>query len=360
MNGHGHGRAEENGERARRTSAYVYNPSEEEHDLPGHPESHRRIVAINQVLQRDGILERFLSVEATPIALERLTLVHTSAHVRRVEFYANRGGGYIDSDTYTQPCSYQAALDAAGGVVNLVEAVLSGRVRNGFALIRPPGHHAGPQQAEGFCLFNNIAIAARVAQREWQLDRILIVDFDVHHGNGTQEVFYDDPGVLYFSTHQSPLYPGTGHWREIGVGAGQGFTVNVPFPPGVGDEGYRRAFDEVLLPIAERYRPQLILVSAGYDGHWADPLAGMRLSIAGYATIVRRLLDLAALWCQGRIVMVLEGGYHLEALAHGVLTTLRLLEDPQAPASDPLGSSPYPERPVDDLLRAVREIHRLS
>ena len=351
---------EENGKQAHRTSAYVYNPSEEEHDLPGHPESHRRITAISQALQQDGILERFLSIEATPIPFEQLTLVHTPAYVQRIESYAGRGGGYVDPDTYMQPSSYQAALDAAGGVVNLVEEVLSGRVYNGFALVRPPGHHASSQQAEGFCLFNNIAIAARVAQREWQLDRILIVDFDVHHGNGTQEIFYDDPGVLYFSTHQFPLYPGTGHWKEIGVGAGEGFTVNIPLAPGVGDEGYRQVFDEVLLPIAERYRPQLILVSAGYDAHWADPLANMRLSIAGYATMIRRLLDLAALWCQGRIMMVLEGGYHLEALAHGVLTTFRLLEDPQAPPSDPLGPSPYRELPVDSILRSVREIHRLT
>ncbi len=355
-----HGNVGDGSEREQRPSAYVYNPSEEGHDLPGHPESHRRIIAAERALQQDGILKRFLSIEATPISLERLTLVHTPTYVRLVELYANQGGGYIDSDTYMQPASYKAALEAVGGAVNLVEAVLSGRARNGFALIRPPGHHAGPQQAEGFCLFNNIAVAARVAQAQWQLDRILIVDFDVHHGNGTQEIFWEDPGVLYFSTHQSPLYPGTGHWRDIGTGAGEGYTVNIPFPPQTGDEGYRRAFDEVLVPLAERYRPQLILASAGYDGHWADPLAGMQLSITGYATLVRRLLNLAALWCQGRLVMLLEGGYHLEVLAHSLLTTFRLLENPEAPLSDPFGRAPRPERPVDNLLRQVCEIHRLT
>jgi acetoin utilization deacetylase AcuC-like enzyme len=212
----------------------------------------------------------------------------------------------------------------------------------------------------GFCLFNNIAVAARFAQAEHRVDRILIVDFDVHHGNGTQAVFYRDPGVLYFSTHQYPFYPGTGDWREIGESEGEGYTVNIPFPYGVGDEGYRRAFEDVLVPITERYRPQLILVSAGYDAHWDDPLAGMQLSIAGYAEMVRQLIELAEAWCQGRLVIMLEGGYHLDVLAHSVLTTFRLLEHTSAPVSDPFGPAPRPERPVDDLLRRVREVHGLT
>ena len=340
-----------------RTSAFTYNPSEEDHDLPGHPENHQRMMAIRRLLHQDGILERFLSIEATPIDRARLEMVHHPDYVRLIETYAAQGGGYIDSDTYMQPGSYDAALDAVGGCVNLVEAVLAGRVRNGMALVRPPGHHAGPQQAEGFCLFNNIAVAARVAQREWQLDRILIVDFDVHHGNGTQEIFYADRGVLYFSTHQVPLYPGTGSVDERGTGDGLGYTVNVPLMPHVGDVGYARVFDEILAPLAARYRPQLILVSAGFDGHWSDPLASMDLSIAGYGKLVQRLLDLADEHCQGRLVIVLEGGYRYEVLAHSVLTTLHLLEDRQAAISDPLGPGPNAERPVDYILRKVREAH---
>ncbi len=341
-------------------TAYTYNPQEAEHDLAHHPESHKRIVAVSQLLQKEGILEQLRSVEATSITQERLTRVHSEEYIQLVKRRADQGGGYLDMDTYVRPFSYEAALTAAGGAVNLTEAVLSGRARNGFALIRPPGHHARPEQGMGFCLFNNVAVAARFAQAEHQLDRILIVDFDVHHGNGTQEVFYQDPGVLYFSTHQHPFYPGTGSRGEIGEGPGEGYTVNVPLPYRVGDEGYRRAFDEVLVPIVERYRPQLILGSAGYDAHWADPLAGMLLSITGYASLIRRLLELAEMWCQGRLVLVLEGGYHLDVLAHGVLTTLRLLQDVQAPVSDPLGPSPHPERPIDELLHEIREIHHLG
>lgn len=350
---------DEDGRRTRRMTAYTYNPAEEGHDLVGHPENHQRLVAIRRLLQQDGVLNRLRSVEATAIDLNRLARVHDRAYIQRVAWMADGGGGHLDPDTYVRPPSYEAALTAAGGAVSLTEAVLSGRVHNGFALIRPPGHHACPARGMGFCLFNNIAIAARTAQVEWQLDRILIVDFDVHHGNGTQDIFYRDPGVLFFSTHQWPFYPGTGALHEVGEGPGEGYTVNVPLPPLVGDTGYQRVFDQVLLPLAERYRPQLILVSAGYDAHWNDPLAHMQLSIAGYAALLRRLIELADTWCHGRLVMVLEGGYHLEALAHSVLTSLRLLEDPQASVSDPFGSAPRPERPIEDLLQEVRERHRL-
>ncbi len=357
---HASGRMEENGRRKRRTTAYTYNPAEEGHDLPGHPESHRRIEAVSRLLREDGILNRLRSVEATPVSLDRLMRVHSREYIQRVEQVADWGGGHLDPDTYVRPSSFEAALTAAGGAVNLVEAVLSGRAHNGFALIRPPGHHACPNRGMGFCLFNNIAIAARVAQAEWQLDRVLIVDFDVHHGNGTQDVFYRDPGVLFFSTHQWPFYPGTGSLRETGEGPGEGYTVNVPLPPRVGDTGYQQIFDQVLIPLAERYRPQLILVSAGYDAHWDDPLAHMKLSIAGYAALLQRLIELADTWCHGRLIVLLEGGYHLEVLAHSVLTTLRLLEDPAAPISDPLGPAPRPEQQVTNVLAQVRQHHRLS
>ncbi|MCD6289864.1 MAG: histone deacetylase [Anaerolineae bacterium] len=341
-------------------TAYTYNPPERRHELPGHPESPQRIAAINQVLRQDGILERLRSIEATPLDVEQIASVHDREYIRLVKRRAEEGGGYLDADTYIRPGTYEAAITAAGGVVNLTDAVLSGRVRNGFALIRPPGHHALPWQGMGFCIFNNVAIAARFARARHQVDRILIVDIDAHHGNGTQEIFYSDPGVLYFSTHQYPFYPGTGQRNEIGEGPGKGYTVNIPFPYHVGDEGYRRAFDEVLVPVAERYRPQLVLVSIGYDAHWAEPIAQMLLSIRGYAALVRHLIELANLWSRGRLVVMLEGGYHAQALGYGVLATLRLLEDPQSPISDPLGPAEWPEQPVDDLLRDVRKIHHLS
>jgi acetoin utilization deacetylase AcuC-like enzyme len=218
----------------------------------------------------------------------------------------------------------------------------------------------------GFCLFNNVAVATRAALDEFGLDRVLIVDWDVHHGNGTQEIFYDSPRVLYFSTHQYPHYPGTGHWRENGAGDGRGYTINVPLPPGVGDQGFAQIFDQLLTPLAERFRPGLILLSAGYDAHWSDPLAGLRLSLAGYRQMAQTIIRLAEELCQGRLVVVLEGGYHLEVLTCGVADLCRaLLRDPEpllaaGAGPDPAGPCPWPERPIDDLIHSLRELHGLA
>jgi acetoin utilization deacetylase AcuC-like enzyme len=249
-------------------------------------------------------------------------------------------------------------LVAAGGLVDAVEAVLNGRMDNAFAMVRPPGHHALTSRGMGFCLFNNVAVAARYALEEKGLERILIVDFDVHHGNGTQDSFYEESSVLYFSTHQYPYYPGTGHWREIGKGEGQGYTANVPLPGGVGDEGFQLIFDELLYPLAERYQPQLILVSAGYDSHWDDPLAMMGLTITGYANLARTLKAMADDFCGGKIAFTLEGGYHLEVLSHSILNALKVLLGDED-IVDPLGPSPRPERSIDDLLVQLKGLHRL-
>ena len=248
---------------------------------------------------------------------------------------------------------------AAGGVVRAVEAVLAGEVANGFALVRPPGHHATATRAMGFCLFNNVAVAARAALAEGQAERVFIADFDVHHGNGTQDTFADDPAVFYFSTHQYPYYPGTGHWSETGNGAGAGTLLNVPLPPGVGDAGYAQVYAELVWPLAERFRPDLVLVSAGYDAHWRDPLAQMNLSLTGYAWLQQELVRLAGQLCGGRIVFTLEGGYELDVLACGVLNGFyRLLgEDTIA---DPFGPSRRPERPVDALIARLKKVHGLD
>ncbi len=340
------------------TTAYVYDPIFLEHRMHGHPESPERLLTTMRALEEAGVLARLTHVEASPIAMEHLIAVHDGAYIEQVRRMAESGGGYLDPDTYLSARSYEAGLIAAGGLVNLIQAVLSGEVDNGFALVRPPGHHALPSRGMGFCLFNNIAIAARYALDQHNLERVLIADFDVHHGNGTQEIFYDDSHVLYFSTHQYPYYPGTGHWREIGEGEGEGYTVNVPLPAGVGDEGYERIFDEILRPLAERYRPQLILVSAGYDAHWADPLAAMRLSITGYANLARALKALADELCQGKLVFTLEGGYNLEVLSHSILATFKVLLG-EGDIADPLGPSPRPSRPIDRLIATIKGVHRL-
>ncbi|MGC8827817.1 MAG: histone deacetylase family protein [Anaerolineae bacterium] len=343
------------------TTGCVYDPIFLEHDLPGHPENSRRLRVIMEALDEAGLLPALTQVPAQPVALELLHRVHTPLYCQYVERVAQRGGGFLDADTYVAPRSYEAALMAAGGLVEAVRAVLEGRLDNAFALVRPPGHHARPAHGMGFCLFNNIAVAAVYALEQAGLERVLIVDFDVHHGNGTQEVFYEDDRVLYFSTHQYPFYPGTGHWQEIGEGRGQGYTVNVPLPYGVGDEGFRCIFVELLFPLARRFRPQLILVSAGYDAHWRDPLAGLSLSLKGYAQLAELLRMMAGELCGGRLVFTLEGGYDLEVLAYGAANAFRVLMGvPAEECPDPFGPASGLETPINGFVRQLRTYHRLS
>lgn len=344
-------------------TAYCYDPLYLAHDLPGHPESRTRLERVVAALDAAGLLARMQAVPALPVDGALLARVHAPAHIAAVRRIAAAGGGFLDADTYLNAHSDDAARLAAGGLVELVMAVLAGRARNAIALVRPPGHHATGDQGMGFCLFNNVAVAAQAALEACAAHgippRVLIVDWDVHHGNGTQEIFYDSPQVLYFSTHQYPHYPGTGHWREIGTGAGKGYTVNVPLPAGVGDQGFARIVAEVLAPLAERFQPGLILISAGYDAHWRDPLAGLQLSLAGYWRLSQAVVDLAERLCGGRLVVTLEGGYDLDVLAQGVADTCRVLLGDDAAGPDPLGPSPWPERPVDDVLQAVKRIHGL-
>jgi acetoin utilization deacetylase AcuC-like enzyme len=342
-------------------TGYVYDPIYLKHDLRGHPENQQRLKTILRVLQEHKMKERLTPVPAVPITAERLGRVHSPRYVEQVQRVAQRGGGHLDMDTYVRPDSYDAALMAAGGLVEATKAVLDGEVDNAFALLRPPGHHALKQRGMGFCLFNNVAAAARYALAERGLDRILIMDFDVHHGNGTQDEFEADPAVMYISTHQYPHYPGTGHWHETGHGDGAGSIVNVPLEGGVGDEGFAQIFQGIVGPAAWRFQPQMLLVSAGYDAHWDDPLASLQLTIGGYANIARALKDLADELCDGRLVFTLEGGYHLEALAYSILNTFAvLLGDDDWQLVDPLGPSPRRERPVDGIVNRVQQIHGLS
>jgi acetoin utilization deacetylase AcuC-like enzyme len=345
------------------STAYVYHPIYLEHDQPGHPESRERLEQVNQALDASGMRRRIRRLEPEPISVERLERVHAPEYVRRVELVARRGGGGLAHDwdeTYVAPKSFEAARLASGGVVTAVEAVLRGDYRNAFALVRPPGHHAFRDHGEGFCLINNIAIAATTARHDLGVERVLIVDFDVHHGNGTQAIFYDDPTTLYFSTQQWGIYPGTGHWRETGAGAGAGYTVNVPLTAGWGDAMYARVFDDLLAPVARRFRPQLMLASAGYDPHWSDLLGSMTVSDLGFFSLVRRLVTLSEELCGGRLVLTLEGGYGLNGLAYGVVATFAALLGDDT-FDDPIGPSPYPERPIDEkYLEQLRALHGLA
>ncbi|MFC2046272.1 histone deacetylase [Chloroflexota bacterium] len=342
-------------------TGYVYEPIYLEHDLPGHPENQQRLRTILSVLEHHQMLERMTPIPARPITPERLERVHSAQYVKEVRQLAQQGGGHLDMDTYVRSASYDAALMAAGGLVEATRRVLGGDLANAFALVRPPGHHALRNRGMGFCLFNNVAIAARYALAELDLERVLIVDFDVHHGNGTQDEFESDPDVMFISTHQYPHYPGTGHWSETGLSAGAGSIVNVPLDGEVGDQGFARIFDEIVTPAAWRFQPQLILVSAGYDAHWDDPLASLQLSIGGYTGIAQALKDLAGELCDGRLVFTLEGGYHPKALAYSILNTCAvLLDDNDWQLIDPLGSSPFRERAVDDVIARVRQAHGMD
>ena len=343
-------------------TAYVSHPLYLKHEWPGHPESPERLMHIDRALDASGMRGRLCRLDPKPLSLEHLRRVHDVQYVNGIERVARSGGGGLKGrgdETYVAADSYEAMLMASGGLVTAMEAVLRGEFDNAFALVRPPGHHAFKGHGEGFCLINNVAIAAATARSDFAVERILIVDFDVHHGNGTQAIFYDDPRVLFFSTQQWGIYPGTGHWSERGAGPGVGYTVNVPMLPGWGDVMYARAFEDLLTPLARRFEPQIILVSAGYDAHWTDQLGSMQLSVAGYFNLTRTLVDLSRELCRGRLVLTLEGGYGLQGLAYGVVATFAaLLGD--AVFVDPVGPSPHPERPVEEsYLRQLRVLNGL-
>ena len=339
---------------------FVYDPIYLEHDTGQHPENARRLEAIMAHLERTGLKPQLVSIRPRAATVAELALVHDERHIEYVRNVAQRGGGWLDFDTVVSPRSYEAALYAAGGVIRATEAVMAGEVGSAFALVRPPGHHATPERSMGFCLFNNLAIAAKYALTNGGLERILIVDFDVHHGNGTQAAFYDDPRVLYLSVHEYPFYPGTGRLEEAGAGVAKGTNINIPLPAGSGDGEYGEVFEQVVVPAARRFKPRLILVSAGYDGHWADRLALMRVSVAGFARMVRVIQGLGEEWCGGRLVLSLEGGYDLVALSSSVKATFDVLLGKTA-IKDPLGPAPDgPGAPdVTPLIKKVREIHNL-
>lgn len=339
---------------------YVYDPIYLKHDTGEHVENARRLEAIISHLEQTGLKSQLTLVKPRPASVEELALVHQEQYISHIQEVARKGGGWLDPDTVMSADSYDVARYAAGGVIRAVEAVMGGEVDSVFALVRPPGHHATSRQAKGFCLFNNIAIAAKYALAQYELERILIVDFDVHHGNGTQETFYDNPRVMYISTHQYPFYPGTGSVEETGGGAAEGTNINIPLPAGCGDDEYLKVFEQIIVPAAKRFQPQLILVSAGYDGYWADPLALMEVSVTGFGQMARIIKGLADELCGGRLVFTLEGGYNLDALAASVKATFDILLG-NTNIDDPLGGSPrsFGAANIDRLIAVIKEIHKL-
>jgi acetoin utilization deacetylase AcuC-like enzyme len=322
----------------------------------GHPESPDRLRVIHELIDRE-----FSNLPLIPprIATEgELALVHDPLYIQTVANTEGRTHSRLDPDTALSARSYEIARLAAGGLLQGVDALLNpqSEVRNPrsiFAFVRPPGHHAEPDRGMGFCLFNNVAIAAAYAKEKYGLRRILIVDWDLHHGNGTQRAFFDDPGVLFFSSHQYPYYPGSGGFNEVGSGKGEGFTVNAPFPTGFGDAEYLAVYERILKPIALEYKPDMVLVSAGFDPYGKDPLGGMAVTGEGFGGLASLVRDIAEQTCGGNALLTLEGGYSPEGLRNGVRAVLQALLGRPAPAP-----KNAPSAGIDSVIERIVGIHK--
>ena len=324
-----------------------------------HPESPARLQAIYAMIEQPDMADRFVEIEPRYADRKEIALVHEPDYIDLVSETAGKAHVYLDPDTETTPESFETARLAVGGLFNAIDQVMTGSVDNAFALIRPPGHHAGERHAAGFCLFNNIALGARHALSRHRLNRILIVDWDLHHGDGTARTFYSDSRVLFFSTHQSPAYPGTGAVREIGQGKGAGYTINVPLRPGSGNAQYVKIYRSLLEPVARAFKPELILVSAGFDIYYQDPLGEMKVTPRGFAYLTRILMNIADDCCGGKLVLALEGGYHIDGLTESVKSVLRELCDETRVTDEELFriESEGEERfnPTESLIQSVKE-----
>ena len=320
--------------------AYYYPTGHQSHYEYGHPERPERVETIRQALTEAGLWEAGLHVAPQAISHDLLESIHNPGYLRALD-YACRQGMHLDMDTYTTPQSWGLALETVGGSVSVADSVWKRQAGRGFALSRPPGHHATAERGMGFCLLNNVSLAAEYLIRKNGARRLAIIDTDLHHGNGTQDIFWERGDVFYISTHQHPLYPGSGSLDERGESAGEGATANFPLPPGSGDQAFTTIFDELILPLLDRYQPEMLLVSFGFDPHWRDPLGHLQLSARGYGDQMAKLTRWADKNSQGRIALFLEGGYDLEAASAcsiAVVSALLGLE-----WSDPLGPAPRPE-----------------
>lgn len=343
-------------------TALFYSPIFLEHDPgPDHPETAQRLKVIIDELSRSSLLktEKCVYVEPKRARLEDLQLVHERDYIRLVEKACASGGGLLDlGDTVVSSKSCEAATLAVGALIDAVNLVLVGKAKNAFALVRPPGHHAGPYYALGFCLFNNVAVAASYLLHRRNLERVLILDIDAHHGNGTQEIFYNTNKVLYISLHEDPKgFPGTGFVDEIGEGEGIGYKVNVPFPFRTGDAMYQRAFDEIVAPISGQFEPQFILVSVGFDGHYADPVGMLSLSMKGYEEIAVKIMNLAGQLCDGRLVATLEGGYSLNFLGKMATAVIaKMANASYAIMDNGPPANPKVVRKAEQVLSSVKKV----
>ena len=301
----------------------VYDERYLKHKTGNHPECPERLAAIYKYLKEKGILNDTNRIDPKPAPLDVIEYIHRKKYIETVKKLSADGGGMLDMDTVVSRETFDIALLAVGGVLSAIDAIIDGTIRNGLCLIRPPGHHAMPERGMGFCIFNNIAIGARYIQKKYKMRKVAIIDWDVHHGNGTQAAFYDDPTVFYFSTHQFPHYPGTGSIDEVGSEKGKGYTMNAPLEPGANITVFKDVFEGRFLPEIKTFKPDFILISCGFDAHKDDPLAGLNLREEDYNLLTRMVVSLANEICDGRIVSTLEGGYNLNALKLSVYEHLR-------------------------------------
>ena len=320
----------------------------------GHPESRQRLQAIYEMLEQVHARRHFDEIPPRPATAEEILLVHSPEYLERIAATDGLESVALTGDTHTSPGSYQTACLAAGGLLEAVTMVASGKMTNAFALVRPPGHHAERSRAMGFCQFNNVALAAQFARKKLGMERILIIDWDVHHGNGTQHLFERDPSVLFFSIHQYPHFPGTGFFTEAGIGPGEGFTVNLPIPRGYGDGEYVAILSAMLPPLTAEFQPELILVSAGFDMHPEDPLGGMQVTPRGFSGMTRCIMDLADACCKGRLVLCLEGGYCVGAIGEAVKAVLMELAGHTCCNPLDLARQARPKKVLYALKRSVK------
>jgi acetoin utilization deacetylase AcuC-like enzyme len=333
-----------------------------EHD-PGsfHPETPRRLQAIYEMLESRDMKGNYVAIKPRSASHREIAMNHGETYIDLVAQTSGKRYYSLDPDTQTSARSYEVALLAAGGFCNAIDSVIEGKVDNAFALVRPPGHHAEYGSGAGFCIFNNIAIGARHAMKKHGMKRILIVDWDLHHGNGTQHSFYNEKRVLYFSTHQSPFYPGTGGIDETGRGKGLGYTINVPLRSGPGDAEFVRIFKRILEPVAERYEPEIILLSAGFDIYKKDAMGGMNLTTSGFAYLTRILMNIAETYCGGRFIATLEGGYNIEGQAQSVKAVLKEMRGETTVSESYLeriesGSNRSVERTIERVIAQIEPI----
>jgi acetoin utilization deacetylase AcuC-like enzyme len=324
-----------------------------------HPESPKRLEAIYRMIEKD-IEFPYLTIEPRAATEEEIHWVHTSSYVSTIRATSGKERVVLDPDTSTSARSYEVALLAAGGVLKAIELIIKGKIQNGIAFVRPPGHHAEASRAMGFCLFNNVAVGSEYLLKKQGQKRILIVDWDLHHGNGTQNSFYSRNDVLYFSTHQFPHYPGTGHWSETGGGDGEGFTINVPLSPGKTDSDYLYIFEKLLFPIAEKFQPDFILVSAGFDIYKDDPLGGMQITAEGFGALANALMRLAGKHSGGRILIALEGGYNLQGLSAGSKEVLLQLSGQKKQPDIPAIAGPDTQRELKPVFETLEKFYPVT